>query len=1089
MKPMKLIISAIGPYADKMPEIDFEQFESKGLFLICGDTGAGKTTIFDAICFALYGETSGTYRDTRNLRSEYAALSTESYVDFYFSHQGKNYHVYRQPSYDRQKQRGAGMITEKEKAVFYAEGEVPVEGTTAVNNAVKELLLIDFKQFKQIAMIAQGEFWELLNASTDDRTKILRTIFMTSAYQSMGYKLKERKNASYAGRKTAEDSIVQYFNDALAPAEEKLAEELSALQEKAGKSGSAWNLEEMLEILAAVITADKSVLKTGKKEFTDVNKILEEKKKALNSAHINNDFLRRLEKFRREKEDLDARKEHIKSTEVLVGRQRTAVREVKPVFDALKKEETELQAVTEQILVKKEEAENADEGIVAAEEKLTEVLAQKTHAEQLSKRAGKLQEDIGKYEKRDALLSEIVLLEKEAEDLQTEEVALKQEERELKEKIENLDSTIKEHKDCAAKLIKIQTEGKELAALKLTLDEINGQSIPDYKKAQEDFAGKQSVFQEAQKKYLDAEEKRIHCENVLDNCRAGILAQGLQDGCACPVCGSTHHPKPAVLSDEAASEEEFKKLQDAEKSAKQDKEHALVSAEKAKATAKAMEEQLRLRILDCLQNEHVSEQASRQACECACGHTSVHTSAETAGKKSINSINIDMTKLFSLILSEGEAIQEQITANSQTESLLKKDCERYDKSVEAIEEARGKETNALTRRKEDYHARKEKNQTSLTEKKTSLKEYDKLEFADLKTAQKEQEKAQREAAKVLTAIEKAQNAKQRAESKKTAIVSALATLEDSLKTRKKKTEESRKSFARILKAKKFTSEENFLEFLTDEKEIAANETIINEYKQLIKMNAEQLKQAKEDAKGKTELDEEALRTEVESQNALAEECRKKNTQTAYRIQNNEDVRKKIAGQKGALEKYRRENELCNRLYNLIMGDINNKAKITFEQYIQAAGFDHIIAAANRRLLPMSDGQYELFRKDDSNDKKSKTILNLEVQDNFTGHRRPVGSLSGGESFKASLSLALGLSDTVSSNLGGVQMDALFVDEGFGTLDKKSIENALDILMNLSESNKLVGIISHREELVENIPQQIQVTKTKDGSRLTMDTGF
>lgn len=1078
MKPMKLIISAIGPYAGKMPEIDFEQFESKGLFLISGDTGAGKTTIFDAICFALYGETSGTYRDTRNLRSEYAASSTESFVDFYFSHQGKNYHVYRQPSYDRLKQRGAGMITEKEKAVFYAEGELPVEGTSAVNNAVKELLLIDFKQFKQIAMIAQGEFWELLNASTDDRTKILRTIFMTSAYQSMGYKLKDRKNASYAGRKTAEDSIVQYFNDALEPEDETLAQELLFLQEKAVKSGSAWNLDEMLEILTGVIATDKDVLKMGKKEFSDANKILEEKKKALAGAHINNDFLRRLEKFQQEKEELDAKKEQIKNTEVFVERQKAAVRAVKPVFDAFKKEEAELQTLTEQILAKKEEAETADAKIAAAEKKSAEALAHKTQGEQLSKRAEKLKEDIEKYEKRDSLFSEIALLEKDAKDLQTLEETLKQKENGLKAKIQRLDSTIKKHKDCAAKLIKIQNEGKELTALKLALDDISGQVIPNYQKVQEDYAVKQDFFQKAHKEYRNAEEKRIHCESVLDNCRAGILAQGLQEGCACPVCGSVHHPKPAVLSAEAASEEEFKRLQEAEKSAKQTKDDALIEAEKAKTAAESMEKQLRTRILECLQNEHASKRASE--------YVSRHTSAAAARELGTND---DMTELFRLISSERDEIQEQIVKNTEAETLLKKDCEIYDKAVKDIEDARGKETDALTHRKEDYHNRKEENQTALTEKKTALKEYAKLEFADLKSALKEQEKAQREAAKILTAIENAQNAKQKAENNKTAVVSALATLEETLKSRQKKTEESRKSYARILKAKKFISEENFQEFLTDEKEITANETIITEYKQSLKMNAEQLKQAKEDAKGKTEIDEEALRVEVEEQNMFVEECRKKNTQTAYRIQNNEDVKKKIAGQKSTLEKYRRENELCNRLYNLIMGDINNKAKITFEQYIQAAGFDHIIAAANRRLIPMSDGQYELFRKDDSNDKKSKTILNLEVQDNFTGHRRPVGSLSGGESFKASLSLALGLSDTVSSNLGGVQMDALFVDEGFGTLDKKSIENALDILMNLSESNKLVGIISHREELVENIPQQIQVKKTKDGSQLTMDTGF
>ena len=164
MKPIKLMISAIGPYAGELPEIEFSAFEEKGLFLISGDTGAGKTTIFDAICFALYGTTSGTYRDTKNLRSEYAGDLVQSYVDFYFSHQGREFHIFRQPSYERQKQRGIGKIVEKEKAVFYEEGQAPIEGLTQVNHAVKELLHIDEKQFKQIVMIAQGEFWNLLNA-------------------------------------------------------------------------------------------------------------------------------------------------------------------------------------------------------------------------------------------------------------------------------------------------------------------------------------------------------------------------------------------------------------------------------------------------------------------------------------------------------------------------------------------------------------------------------------------------------------------------------------------------------------------------------------------------------------------------------------------------------------------------------------------------------------------------------------------------------------------------------------------------------------------------------------------------------------
>jgi exonuclease SbcC len=202
----------------------------------------------------------------------------------------------------------------------------------------------------------------------------------------------------------------------------------------------------------------------------------------------------------------------------------------------------------------------------------------------------------------------------------------------------------------------------------------------------------------------------------------------------------------------------------------------------------------------------------------------------------------------------------------------------------------------------------------------------------------------------------------------------------------------------------------------------------------------------------------------------------------YRIRVNTEKTRKIREQKDYFEKYQKEDSVCTRLYQLVTGQTGN-GKITLEQYIQAAGFDGIIRAANRRLLPMSDGQFELFRKEDAPGKRSNTFLDLEVLDNSTGHRRPVGDLSGGESFKAALSLALGLSDTISSNIGGVQMDALFIDEGFGTLGRKSIQSAMDILAGLSGTSKLVGIISHREELVENIPQQIRVYKDKKGSHI------
>ena len=258
MRPIKLIISAFGPYADTMPEIDFTQFEEKGLFLISGDTGAGKTTIFDAICFALYGKTSGSYRDTKNLRSEYAKASTPSFVDFYFSHQGRRYHIWRQPSYERNKLRGTGVIKEDEKAILYEEGRSPIEGLTKVDHAVKELLHIDDRQFKQIAMIAQGEFWDLLNAKTDKRTEILRTIFLTDGYKAIEYRLKDRMDSGLVSTKKAENSILQYFGGVLTGEDTPESEAYRAAKARSDEAGSAWNLDELLGIVRSLIESDEA---------------------------------------------------------------------------------------------------------------------------------------------------------------------------------------------------------------------------------------------------------------------------------------------------------------------------------------------------------------------------------------------------------------------------------------------------------------------------------------------------------------------------------------------------------------------------------------------------------------------------------------------------------------------------------------------------------------------------------------------------------------------------------------------------------------------------------------------------------------
>ncbi len=881
MKPIKLIISAFGPYAGKMPEIDFEQFEDKGLFLISGDTGAGKTTIFDAVCFALYGTTSGAYRDTKNLRSEYAGSDAESYVDFYFSHQGKKYHVWRQPEYERKKQRGEGMITEKQKAVLFPEGDVPVEGVTQVNNAVRELLHIDDKQFKQIAMIAQGEFWDLLNAKTEQRTEILRTIFMTSGYKAIEYRLKDRMDASNGKRLNAEHSIVQYFDDVTAPEESGLFDELKDIKERANKSGSAWNLDELLDILDEIIYSDKKRQSAVRDELKKAAEELDKNKEALATAETNNSFIDRLSKLEKEQEALKERAKETEELEIRLNSQKAAVHGVIPAYDAWNSKRAE---------------------IAKTEQKIADNRIEKAEAENEAKRAAK---ELAEAEKRGP----------ESDDLKI-----------LIKKIDEEEAKYRQRDELTKKLEKLQSE----------------------------------------KKVIEEEESEIE----------------------------------------------------------------------------AREAELRDRI------------------------------------KSLKNTVRDLDAL----------IKGKIKENIQLQNLIGSEYKMLQKAEEELEQASGEMTEKLESDREALRTKKNETEAAITEKEATLKTLEELSYESWKRAALERERAEKRVKEIGRMLEESQNLKAKADNHFTSVEAEIKTLESSLKTQHQAEKSLKEELDRRITSHKFESVEEMLGFVAAEEELSETEREINEYKRAVSANNAQLIQAKADAAGKKMIDAEALREVCEEQAAAVNSARKLENDIANRIANNTDKQKNILAQREDLESSRREYSICKRLYDLVKGTTGS-GKITLEQYIQAAGFDGIIAAANRRLKPMSGGQYELYRQEDSLGKKSNNFLDLEVLDNYTGHRRPVGNLSGGESFKASLSLALGLSDTVSANLGGVQMDALFVDEGFGTLDKRSIDSAMDILISLSGANKLVGVISHREELIENIPQQIHVKKTKDGSQIEIDKGI
>ncbi len=1097
MKPIKLEISAFGPYAETMPVIDFRQFEKQGLFLISGDTGAGKTTIFDAICYALYGETSGSYRDVRNLRSDYAKPNVESFVDFYFSHQEQEYHIYRQPTYERKKQRGEGTTVQTEKVILYCGDEVPVEGKNNVDKIVRELLHIDVKQFKQIVMIAQGEFRELLNAGTEVRTGILRTIFMTDGYRRVGDKLKDRKRTADAGRISAWQSIDQYFHDVEIGEDSSHVEELSELQKNSSENKNGWNLDEMLAILERIIAEEREKSEEKEGELDAELSILEKQKAKWNLAETNNRFIQKYKDLQKEQAVLESRADEIAELEQLIKRQIAATRVVKPVYDRWLEKRNEWEHAKQEIAAKEKELRDTVQKYQEAEEALKGGNKKEEEAEKLQKQWEKLQADLEKYQERDQFLADVRILEQEEQSLQEEERQIKDVEQSLKQRIRDLMESTNALQDKPAELEKLRGKKETMAGLCETAEKICQTSIPSYREREKELNEKQKVFLEKEKILDERKQERDRGQKILDRCRAGLLAQDLQEGVKCPVCGSTHHPEPAILPEQAITEEELKDLQDREEIARKEKENILREIEGERASVRAMEETLRAAILELLESDLLSAYFFRMSNMSDSGRLDddMHLSASEVGTQDETILISDadfqemtMEELFSQMDVACGGIARLLEYMTEKENTVREECKNLERDRAALLDASGKESEALETRKNAMQQKRQENQTALTEKRTSLRSLADLKYANLEEAEAELKKQQNKVQQLRDEVDSLRQKEEALRLQKAKQESALSTWKTTL-TERQETEQKRKNeLEKTIEENGFHSTEDCLDYVVTDESISIKEKEKAEYFSQVQINKEQLEGARQDAQDKAWTDVEALGEEVAQQEAKVNRIRQERSEAERRQKVNERIRQNILSKRIDFEKYNQEGNLVSHLHKLVTGQTSSR-KITLEQYVQATGFDSIIAAANQRLLPMSDGQFELFRQENSEDKQSKTFLDLEVLDHFSGRKRPVGNLSGGESFQASLSLALGLSDTISSSLGGIQMDALFIDEGFGTLDRRSLDSALDTLIHLSGINKLVGIISHREELMENIPQQIQIEKSREGSRIAIDNGL
>lgn len=947
MRPEKLTMCAFGPYAGKV-EVPFSAFGTHGIYLITGDTGAGKTTIFDGIVFALYGEASGDVRKADMLRSDFAAPTEKTYVELVFTCREQTYTVTRNPEYLRPKARGEGMTKEGADATLvYPDGRT-VSGSRQTTKAVEELLGIDRNQFVQIAMIAQGDFLKLLLAGTEERGRIFRKIFDTGCYLNFQKALKHQLLEVRRSYEELVRSVRQYAEEIYVPAQsddaagvfhngsEAVPNDLTAESidcaerlRMAMQQDIVYHLPELTEALAVYIDVQK-------------------KQEAQGNIQL---------------EELETQ---LYTLQEMIGRDQLKQR----LHREIREKEGRLQKLTEQSRLLEENCRLAQE--------------QKPRLEKLSQEIVLLERQMEKYQQLEELDQEIRRLSQDELRLAQEQKTLEQKYEAAQQQYQQGIARQQELGDPRQALLLLeneetncQREKKELMELQRIIESLRS-FRKTLKKAQELFIQDRDRSTELSKRYIDMESSFLSEQ-------AGILASKLTEGQPCPVCGSLSHPHLAVADAAVLSEAELKEL----------------SRQKEQA-AEAMHRSSGVLIQEKTRYEQ-ELQLLTQWCE--------RYAFEPDEAKAVAYLQENGKRILAL---EKEQKAKRLQLEQQAA-----EAERLKQQVPLWQEQQEQLRGRLEETRQQQAALQEKKRGSLIRKEQFGKE---LSCADQKEAKQLLAQMQREQEKLGKTLEQAQKQLEQCRTSVTAETHALEALR-----------------TQIVQEEKEPQQEQLLEQRT---------ALLQKKEQL-------------------EKEQQARR---------------------LRLAAHEKVRRQLQKSSQQLEETRSRYEMLAILSDTANGERKGQQKLAFEQYIQIVFFGQIIQEANKRFTTMTDGRYLLKRREEADNLRSQSGLELNVLDHYTGRIRSVQSLSGGESFKASLSLALGLADVVQQYAGGIQLDTVFIDEGFGSLDQESLNQAISILDELAGSRRLAGIISHVDELKERIDKKIIVKRGTEGSSLTLVQG-
>ncbi|MFC0300591.1 AAA family ATPase [Virgibacillus soli] len=1021
MKPLKLTMTAFGPY--KYTEtIDFTALQDNHLFVISGKTGAGKTTIFDGISFALYGSASGTDRENQTmLRSDFADDQTHTAVELIFSLHGRIYRILRQLGHVKK----GNKTKTGERFEFYEQIDgkevscIDRQIVSEMNEKVEKLIGLTQEQFKQIVMLPQGEFRKLLTSDTENKEAILRKLFKTENYRHLNERLRNRRSILEQDYRDAKGRLIQWIRNisAVLPERENVSLFQISTEEHVNVNQILAGLDDELVFYREQIVVDE-------KSYESAYTMHSKKQSAYFQAEqINNQFM---ELARKEDEDKRLREQagvFAEKEKQLKNAERAS--EMMPF-------ETQVKQWEEDEEKKKIDVEQKEKAKIAAEKVYEK--ADAFHKEQEGKH--EVREQITKtLDRLTGYLPTVQAIDEEKKSLTLLHNTFKKSEIDrakaqalMEEKKARIDKQYEAIRQLEKKLSSLPKQRKQL-------DKMREQTriVMNYLKVNEACGKLHEIAKKQQTIYKQEKQNYEQIEQGWINSQARILASHLHDGEACPVCGSQHHPHKAVQDEKVVTRDElndakrifdeitktyneavanYKATKAQFEDAKKEIENISIRAEKADETYKQLTVQGK-KLKSDVNSLEKSEQNLKQ-------YKEVHEQ-EKAQLKEIENNKEQLEKIY----------YEQLTAYNKAEA-------RYKERIEPIPD--------------------------------DVRKLDVLEKKIKETTQEKSilEKAWEEAKKTL------QEAKDQCTKTEMALENADKQYAETVTRRK----QAQKAFQEALAEAKFPTIAAYEQAKRDKASREKLISDIDQYKQAVTTVKTRIKELRVLLADKTRVDLVALKQELEQLKMSYEKANDNLHKSKQYFGEAATLKENIIAANETLADLETKFATITDLYDLLRGQ-NNK-KISFERFLQIEYLEQIIDAANERLRKLSNGQFYLMRSDRQETHGKQSGLALDVYDQSTGATRDVKTLSGGEKFNASLCLALGMSDVIQSFQGNISIETMFIDEGFGTLDEESLHKAIDTLIDLQQSGRMIGVISHVQELKTILPAVLEVEKTREG---------